>query len=129
MNTIHASVSIPPEAFQQLNISGDDVDIVFTLFNTSVLFPLANEIKSTFGVASSVISATIIGYDTTDLIANITFIAELEIPVRTIIDYTFVIEDTMKNINNENFPIHGTLQKACAVGYFYNIIISLKSFQ
>ena len=82
LNTTKASIFIPPDFFQQLNISEEYVDIIFTMFNSSVLFPLANETRPTFSVASTVIYATVVGYDTTAITSNVTFIAKLDIPVR-----------------------------------------------
>ena len=81
-NTTEASIYIPPDYFEQLNISEEYVDIIFLMFNSSALFPLANESRPTFFVASTVIFATVVGYDTTDISSNITFRAKLQFPVR-----------------------------------------------
>ena len=69
------SVSLPPDLFA--NLSDNNLGLVFTTFNTSVLYPLANETRETFAVASSVVGATVAGHTVTGLTTNVTIVLKL----------------------------------------------------
>ena len=72
------SITLPPELFQNISIEDVDIGLVFTMFNTSVLFPvfyisqLFPEATNTdsFAVDSSIVGATIAGYSINDLAEN-----------------------------------------------------------
>jgi len=69
------SISLPPDLFTTLLDS--NLGLVFTMFNTSVLYPLANETRETFAVASSVVGATVAGHTVTGLTTNVTIVLKL----------------------------------------------------
>jgi len=69
------SISLPPDHFAIL--SDNNLVLVFTMFNTSVLYPLANETRETFAVASIVIGATVAGHIVTGLTTNVTIVLKL----------------------------------------------------
>jgi len=69
------SISLPPDLFTTL--LDRNLGLVFTMFNTSVLYPLANETRETFAVASSVVGATVAGHTVTGLTTNVTIVLKL----------------------------------------------------
>ncbi len=78
-NTDIGSISLPPELFK--NISTEmELGLVFTMFESSALFPISNisrlfpEANNTdsFAVASSVIGTTVAGHSVTNLTENST---------------------------------------------------------
>ena len=69
------SIILPPELFGSL--SNDTFGLVFTMFNTSVLYPQANETRQTFAVASSVVGATVAGHIVRGLSTNVTIVLKL----------------------------------------------------
>ena len=69
------SIILPPELFGSL--SNDTFGLVFTMFNTSVLYPQANENRQTFAVASSVVGATVAGHIVRGLSTNVTIVLKL----------------------------------------------------
>jgi len=69
------SISLPPGLFSTL--PDGNLGLVFTMFNTSVLYPLANETRETFAVASSVVGATVAGHTVTGLTTNVTIVLKL----------------------------------------------------
>ena len=69
------SISLPPDLFA--NLSDNNLGLVFTMFNTSVLYPLANEMRETFSVASSVVGATVAGHIVTGLTTNVSIVLKL----------------------------------------------------
>ena len=72
---IAGSILLPSELFVEL--SDTNTGLVFTLFESSVLFPLFNEMRPTFAVASTVVGATIAGQDTSNLPRNVTIVLRL----------------------------------------------------
>ena len=73
------SISLPPSLFQQL--SNDSFTLLFSMFESSVLLPQANESRSTFAVASTVVGATVANHDIAGLDDNITVTLRLGYPV------------------------------------------------
>ena len=69
------SIILPQELFGSL--SNDTFGLVFTMFNTSVLYPQANETRQTFAVASSVVGATVAGHIVRGLSTNVTIVLKL----------------------------------------------------
>ena len=69
------SIILPRELFGSL--SNDTFGLVFTMFNTSVLYPQANETRQTFAVASSVVGATVAGHIVRGLSTNVTIVLKL----------------------------------------------------
>jgi len=69
------SISLPPDLFA--NLSDNNLGLVFTMFNTSVLYPLANETRETFAVASSVVGATVAEHIVTGLSTNVSIVLKL----------------------------------------------------
>lgn len=82
------SISLPPELFATLPDS--NLGLVFTMFNTSVLYPLANETRETFAVASTVVGATVAGHTVTGLSTNVSIVLKLMEAVRTYIIAMFL---------------------------------------
>ena len=76
------SISLPAQLFATL--SDSNLGLVFTMFNTSVLYPLANETRETFAVASSVVGATVAGHIVRGLSSNVTIVLKLNESVSTI---------------------------------------------
>ena len=64
---------LPPEAF---STSGENSNIVFSMFESSELFPLINKSIESFAVASTIASATIFGGEER-ISANITIVLKL----------------------------------------------------
>ena len=71
------SIMLSPDTFA--NQSMEDTSIVFSVFNRSDLYPLFNQSLPGFGVASSVVSATVVGSD--NISGNITVVLRLNIEV------------------------------------------------
>ena len=72
------AIMLPPGVFT--TIYGNDISIVFSMFNSSLLYPLTNKTFKEFYVASTVVSATIV--DSEEVIsANITIVLKLNIEV------------------------------------------------
>ena len=71
------SIMLSPDTFA--NQSMADTSIVFSVFNRSDLYPLFNQTLPGFGVASSVVSATVVGSD--NISGNITVVLRLNIEV------------------------------------------------
>lgn len=76
----YSSIFLPPSLFQQF--LNDSFTLMFTMYNSSVLLPQANETRPKFAVASTVIGATVADHDIVDLNDNITLVMHLEFPVR-----------------------------------------------
>lgn len=72
------AIMIPPDAFMDQTMT--DTNIVFSTFNTSDLYPLFNKTFPQFGVASSVVSATVTGSENS-IVSNITIVLRLNIKV------------------------------------------------
>ena len=60
-----ASIALPPSLF--MRISGSEVGIVFTFYETATLFPLPDETCNNLTVGSAVIGALVAGHSFTDL--------------------------------------------------------------
>ncbi|SMN12383.1 hypothetical protein SPBRAN_829 [uncultured Candidatus Thioglobus sp.] len=91
------AIMLPPDVFT--TIRGNDTSIVFSMFDSSLLYPLTNKTLEDFDVASTVVSATIIGSE--DMIsANITVVLRLNIevivcmPTLCCIYCTFIVQDS-----------------------------------
>ena len=69
------SISLPPSVFQELNTS--EIGLVFTMYNSSVMFPSANTTAGPFRVASTVVGATVAGYTFHNLSDNVTIVLRL----------------------------------------------------
>ena len=55
---------LPQTLFRSLNLSNDSsIGLLFGVYKDSILFPQANQTNEQFQIASSVISANVIGYD------------------------------------------------------------------
>ena len=70
------SIVLPPALFNQTSLNGDEISILFGMYDSSILFPLPedsmlftnpNVTYETFAVASTLAAATIVGF------ANLTF--------------------------------------------------------
>lgn len=72
------SILIPPGAFD--NQTSTDTSIVFSTFNTSDAYPLSDQVIPQFGVASSVVSATVVGSEGS-IVSNITVVLRLNVKV------------------------------------------------
>ena len=89
------SITLPSNLFQNLfqNLTAaDDVSVLFNTYDSSVLFPISNETQyklanisdpklvGRFQVASSLVSATVVGYDVHNLPNNtkVTIILKLQ---------------------------------------------------
>lgn len=66
------SITLPPNLFNQSSANDSEISILFGMYTSSVLFPLpedsmlftdANETYDTFAVASTLVSATIVGFE------------------------------------------------------------------
>ncbi len=85
------SITLPPNIFQNLT-AADDISVVFNTYDSSTVFPISNETQyrlanisdpelvGQFQVASSLVSATVIGYDVLNLPNNtkVTIILKLQ---------------------------------------------------
>ena len=81
------AIMLPPDVFT--TIRGNDISIVFSMFNSSILYPLTNKTFEEFDVASTVVSATIV--DSEEVIsANITVVLKLNIEVIATFIYTLL---------------------------------------
>ena len=78
-NTV--SIMLPPATFNRT--VGSDINIVFSEFNSSVLYPLFNKSAEEFDVASTVVSATVVdNEDVTSMLSeNVTIILRLHVIV------------------------------------------------
>ncbi len=91
------SITLPPNLFNNLGdtsglLPGDDISILFNTYDSSTVFPISNETQyrlanisdpelvGQFQVASSLVSATVIGYDVLNLPNNtkVTIILKLQ---------------------------------------------------
>lgn len=72
------SILIPPDAF--INQTSADTSIVFSAFNTSDAYPLFDQAIPQFGVASSVVSATVVGSEN-NIFSDITVVLRLTVKV------------------------------------------------
>lgn len=77
-NTV--SIMLPPAIFNET--MGTDISIVFSEFNSSELYPLFNKSSEEFDVASTVVSATIVGSEDIVLPVEVTIVLRLHIAVR-----------------------------------------------
>ena len=75
-NTV--GIFLPPDIFA--NQTANETSVVFSTFNSSELYPLFNKTFPEFGVASSVVSATVVGSERA-ISGNITIILRLNIKV------------------------------------------------
>ena len=75
-----SAVMIPPDAFGNETRSGNESGVVFSLFSSADLYPLGNGIMEDFEIASTVISATVLGE--TMISSNITIVLKLNYEVR-----------------------------------------------
>ena len=73
---------LPPGIFiNETNTS--DTSIVFSMFNFSDLYPLLNKSAEEFDVASTVVSATVVGSENSEMLpVNVTIVLLLHIEVR-----------------------------------------------
>ena len=77
-NNLPVSISIPPEAFQTNTSDNGTHGMIFAVFTDSALFPLRNETRANFSVASTVLSATIAEQTVAvDLERNVTIVLHL----------------------------------------------------
>ena len=77
------SISFPPELFRDEDIFGENIDFVFTSYDSPTLFPLPNDESrsSRFSIASSVIGASVAGTLLSDLSTNITIVQRIQTEV------------------------------------------------
>lgn len=73
------TIMIPPDAFTGQTAA--DTSIVFSTFNRSTLYPLVNRTIPQFGVASTVVSATVVGSEN-NISSDIIIILRLNIKVK-----------------------------------------------
>lgn len=69
------SIILPGEVFSNQSV-GEDISVVFSLFQSSDLYPLTNQTFDNFSVASNLISATVIGSE--NISGNITMVMKLD---------------------------------------------------
>ena len=93
------SISLSPELFQALLTNDSNIGLILTMYSSSVLFPAANisqlfpaaDDTSAFAIDSSVVGASIAGFDTSDLPENVTitmgirFADPVSQPIRSIV--------------------------------------------
>lgn len=77
-------IMLPPDVFENETM---DASVVFSMFSSSELYPLTNKTFDEFNVASTVVSATVIG--SKNISANITVILKLNSAVCDINSYKF----------------------------------------
>ena len=73
------SISIPPTIFQGLN---GTTHLLFTVFESSLLLPLASPLHPGIAVASSVVGATIVGQEIENTDDSISVTMQLHSEVR-----------------------------------------------
>ena len=100
------SIQLPAQLFASLSDSDGSLGLVFTMFNTSVLYPLANETRETFAVASSVVGATVAGRTVRGLSSNVTIVLKLMDSVRIINCIRRIYFAYIHNINHAAFVGH-----------------------
>ena len=58
------SITLPQSLFKSLNLSNDtEIGVLFGAYKSSILFPQANQTNIDFAVDSTLVSATIIGFE------------------------------------------------------------------
>lgn len=75
------SITLPPSLFGNLNQSSDtEINLLFGAYKSSSLYPQANQTDENFAVASSVISATVIGLenDIMNLTEDVSIVLKLD---------------------------------------------------
>ena len=84
------TIMIPPEVFNSSVLEGEEeIAMVFAEYDSSVLYPLPQDSElftdenvtyTNFSVASTLLTATIVGYEDTmvDLTTNVTIVLKLE---------------------------------------------------
>ena len=88
-NRVKSSITIPP-SLQTLLINGSsEVGVVFSMYETGVMFPIAegNGARRNETNVSSVISATVLGHTLNNLKENITYtiqISEVSVAIRSL---------------------------------------------
>ena len=78
-----AYISLPPSLFEL--VDDEDVGLVYTFYNSSNLFPLANGTRNNATIGTSVIGALIAAEDVLDLIVPVEIVLPLRDTVRTLI--------------------------------------------
>ena len=82
------SIVIPPEVFNSSVLRDEEeIAMVFAEYDSSILYPLPpnsalftneNVTYSNFSVASTLLTATIVGHEIVDLEINVTFVLKLD---------------------------------------------------
>ncbi len=75
-----STIMIPPEAFENGTNETMSGGVVFSMFSSPDLYPLDNETRQNFSIASNVMSATVIGMEN-KIFSNITIVLQLNFPV------------------------------------------------
>ena len=81
------SITLPPDLFESFNSTDPDIAVVFEMYNSSLLFPLANETRESYAVGSTVVGATVVDQSISNLTTNVTIVLKL---VETVNNYTIL---------------------------------------
>lgn len=63
-NEDFSGILLPKDVFANNDTPNSDIGIVFSLYTSSQMYPLINKTLDTFNVASTIVSAILIGNDT-----------------------------------------------------------------
>ena len=96
------AILLPPETFA--NQTSPETNIVFSKFNTSELYPLFNKTFPQFAVASTVVSATVVGSEGR-IASNITVILQLNITVIYSYCCSRLLTPHAKHLQDSQLPV------------------------